>query len=375
VVWTGAREARVSGARVESVFHCARGIEMSLQPFEELLAAGREGYHLWELFRVDEPVALLHYVDVRRIGAGRIYRHWNGRDEVDQRAALVRWCEQHMSRQGLAPASVAEEARSIVERVVAELSERWPEVIAARAAAAALADPLVRWELEQLRSGEHRNDRLRAREPTAQRVSAYERVRPTRAFPEAIYALLDEVVAHPGLKGLTHRGTGDWALLKRGCLEQLRRLGGVPESARNAFPISVLAPWTSTRHNDPFIEPEDWIPALNPYPGWARGINFQFEGYLLHDVYVEDQSCGGACHGWVDSGMNLRGDELTGETILPLAPLVVVGYDDPLRASFRHWLRHPCGWLAGVLAHAKVAAELLLILERHGFVLEAEASE
>jgi hypothetical protein len=365
----------VTVAYVELAFHRGHGIELSLRPFEELLAGGREGLRSWELFRTDGPEALLHYVDARPVRAGPVYHHWNTRLDAELRAALLHWCESHMVPEGITPAAVADEARTIVDRTLAELERRWPEVIAARDAAACLPDPLVAWELELLWAGEHPNDRLRAREPSELRVSAYERVRPTRSFPDAIHDLLDEALAHPGLKGLTHRGSGDWKLLRRGCHEQLRRCGGVPRGDENEFPISVLAPWTGTADNDPYVEAEDWRPSLSPYPAWTRGVRFQFEGFILYDVYVEDENTlGGWDHSVADRRPSIRRNKQTKEASVHQAKLVLAGYDDPLRASFRHWLQHPCGWFAGVLAEGDAASDLLQIVQRHGFVMQAEAT-
>lgn len=342
-------------------FFRGQGISLSFEPLDTLLEASRAGLRLWELFRLEPGGDVLHYVDAHALDSSR-RGHWNGTGDRDTAAAFRRWMDTHLVRADLA------ELANLLDQVFTEADRRWREVEIARAQVRELGDPLVRYELDLLDMHAHPNDKFRERHPRETHVLAHSRLRPVYVIPSEILEVLRTLLSHPAIGGITHRGRGDWNLIRMICEEQARRCGGPPKGDDNAFPCSILAPNLGV-NIDPYVEPEDYFPELDPYPAWCKGIRFQFEGFRLYELFVEDKNVSsGWDHSVVDRRLHFHVDKVTRAPVLHRAKVVLAGYDDPERSSARTWLRHPAGWFAGVWNDCEAAGALLGLLTDRGFV-------
>lgn len=289
---------------------------LDFQPIDHLLAAAREGYRLYELFRLAGPEELIHYVDAV-VESDTPERHawWPPacHAEADTSTLRASVLEPHWFEPP--PELLLHEARALA-------AGRWPDIEAARRECRGSLDELDQAELSLIDAGQHPNDMLlRTAEEPAQ-VQRHFRHWPERRFHPELYRLLETMLRHPDCTGYAQRGRGDLYLLKLACREQRRRGGTASVLDDNPFPVRILG-----RAGGPGYDPDDdRLLSLDPYPAWTRNVRWQFEGLEARGLFFDEGGYGGMSYGEMEQCEPER-DIFA----------IVATYADPLASTARGW--------------------------------------
>ncbi|MBK9494697.1 MAG: hypothetical protein IPO08_09150 [Xanthomonadales bacterium] len=323
-----------------------------------MVEASLSGFRLYELFRLEGPKELIHYVDVEVHVAHRPEVTWwpeawiDGEPPYFWRTPLLAppWFCEHSSVSELHRRWVDS---GLVERSVELSCARWADIEIARARISKSDDPLVRFELALIDAGAHDNDRALLEPNSWPNLTRHFRFRARRLFSDADYTLIEAFLAHPAIDAFTHRGRGDWFVIKLACTEQFRRCGGVPCGSECAFPIRALMPGSGR-------ELFDWDRgrrfSLDERPAWTRGVRFQSEGVEFGGVCLDEGGFGGVPI--AASEQSCAYDEV---------PVLLTPRSCRAEPSPRRWFIRDAGLDIGILP--AVADTFGPVLQRHGWIL------
>ena len=318
-------------------------LRADLSGIEDLLDAGAAGYRLHELFRVDAAAGLLPYVDLVPTSTTPERHAW--------------WPSHLHGTEGPSTCRVNFESRylplpAVFRRAVVEHLHlaSLHAMDAACTVARASADPRTAYEIGLLDADDHPNDRA-LREPVSLHwVQRHFRHSMGSPLGSVVCSVVVDLLALSCMAGLSHRGKGDWSVIRLGCAEQRRRCGGIPESEDCAYPVRVPTSWSG-------FEQHDWDDgfriALSPWPAWTCGVRFQLEGLSPLGLFVDDGTLG-AGHGRLEQRGRLRA-----------CPVIIASYSDSDRSATNRWFGHPDGPMAVV--PAPDARQIEDVLSRHSF--------
>lgn len=301
---------------------------LDFQPIDDLITAAREGFRLYELFRLAGPDELIHYVDVVvESDQPERYLWWSQDFHAQTGASRLRGPMLHPLLIPTPPAEVIEAARK-------QSGQRWPDIEAARAEARASSDRLIVHELALMGADEHPNDLGLRESNISPYLERHFRFVPRRHYSDSAYQLIAELLAHPAIAAFTHRGRGDWPAIKLACAEQARRCGAIPQGESELFPVRVLTSWSGGSCFD--WDDGDRV-SLDPFPAWSRGVRFQFEGLQMEGLFLDEGGFGGQL---------FATDER--EYLRKRVAVVLTDYEGEDKSPLRQWYRHASGLYVGL---------------------------
>lgn len=314
---------------------------LTLQPIDNLIVAARDGFRLYELFRLNGPADLIHYVDIEVVADAPEALSWWPQGMYDEERPQ-RWRTDLESPPWTLFGGDSSEIQSAWARSGADAvapgmaAARWPEIEAARAAARSSSEPFIVFELALIDACEHPNDLLLREAETSNQVCRHFRQQPERRFSADLYRLVEDLLGQPEITAYTQRGRGDLHLLKLACREQFRRGGTLSMFDDNPFPIRILG-----RTGGPSYHPDDdYLVALDPYPAWTRQVRWQFEGLEAQGLFFDEGGYGGMTYGEMEQFEPRRG-----------IGAIIATYPDPLASSERDWTHREDGVIVGLSPH------------------------
>lgn len=307
---------------------------LDFAPIDHLLAAAREGYRLYELYRLCGPEELMHYVDalIESPSAER-YLWWPRACQAETGASTLR-------SPALAPIWFEAPPEALLQQARHQADARWPEIEQARRHCRDSLDELLLWELGLVDANEHPNDVLLRKAGSADGIQRHFRLQVERRFSDDVYRLVEGLLGQPSITGYTQRGHGDLHLLKLACREQRRRGGTLSMFDDNPFPVRILG-----RRGGPSYDPDDdRLVALDPYPAWTGNVRWQYEGLKAQGLFFDEGGYGGMTHGEMEQ-FEPRND-IGG---------IIATYPDPRASTERDWIRRPDGVEVGLLQGTDLA--------------------
>lgn len=319
---------------------------IDMKPIEHLLDSARNGFRLFELFRLTSADQLIEYVDIEFESLVPQQFSWwfhflieeQGASHMRTKITELPWyrswdVDAHASK----PEYVAWEQSGYLLAATKQAASYWPEVEAARACVLAQTEPLIKYEMDLIQRNRHPNDLALKEDNLDRHLSRYFRFHPKQNYPDSFYAMLADALALPQVSAFTHRGRGDWFSIKLACAEQLKRCDGNLDLASDSspFPVRVLAPWTGGG----LFDEDDMRISLDPFPAWTSEVRFQSEGLQSEGLFFDE---GGECVG----GMSYAAKEQKkiNEQIVIMMRTTL----SPERTPLRAWLAHESGVYLGI---------------------------
>ena len=321
-------------------------VRIDMKPIESLLDSARNGFRLFELFRLTSAHQLIEYVDIEFESLVPQQFSWwfhflieeQGASHMRSKITELPWYRSwDVDAYASKPEYVAWEQAGYFLAATKQAASYWPEVEAARAYVLAQTEPLIKYEMDLIQRNRHPNDLALKEDNLDEHLSRYFRFHPTQNYPDSFYAMLADALALPQVSAFTHRGRGDWFSIKLACAELLKRCDGNLEQADNTFPfpVRVLAPWTGGC----LFNEDDMRISLDPFPAWTSEVRFQSEGLQSEGLFFDE---GGECVG----GMSYATKEQKkiNEQIVIMMRTTL----SPERSSLRAWFSHESGIFTGI---------------------------
>lgn len=339
-------------------------MRIDMKPIEHLLDSARNGFRLFELFRLTSAEQLIEYVDVEfESHVPQQFSWWfhflieeQGASHMHSKITELPW-KRPWNEHAFAsnPEYLAWDQGDYLEATTLQAASYWPEVEATRAFVLAQTDPLIKYEMDLIQRREHPNDHALKEDNLSNYLSRYFRFHPEKNYPDRFYALLADALAMPQIAAFTHRGRGDWFSIKLACAEQFKRSAGAlnSEHAYDNFPVRVLAPWSG----DCLFDEDDIRVALNRYPAWTKQIRFQSEGLQTEGLFFDE---GGEYVGG-RSFASAEQKKLDNQRVIMMRTSLA-----PDRTLLRTWLAHESGVFLGI--DKERAFEFEGLIERHGLI-------
>jgi len=316
-------------------------VRLSLDPIDNLIGSARNGFRLYELFRLAVPQDLVHYVDIEVITDTPERHAWwpegSATDERPQRwqtsLSNPPWTlfggDSTTVRTAWNESGLEEQAANIA-------AARWSDVEAAQAEVRAQTSPLSVYELALIDTHQHPNDLALLEENISPYLDRYFRFRPRPHFADSAYPLIADLLAHPAIQVFSHRGRGDWFAIQLACAEQIRRRGDFPTRGSEIFPVRVLSGWSG---NSCFDWDDDMRVSLSSYPAWSAGVRFQYEGIEIAGLFLDD-------HYHTLGATNYASGEK--KQLKPDLLVIVTTYPGPDFSPKRQWFSHESGLHIGI---------------------------
>lgn len=339
-------------------------MRIDMNPIENLLDSARNGFRLFELFRLASAEQLIEYVDIEfESEVPQQFSWWFHFLIEEQGASHMRskitelpwrrpWKENAFASN---PEYLAWDQGGYLVTATEHASSYWPEVEATRAFVLAQTDPLIKYEIDFIQRHEHPNDHALKEDNLSTYLNRYFRFHPKKNYPDSFYVLLTDALAMPQVAAFTHRGRGDWFSIKLACAEQFKRSAGAinSEHADDNFPVRVLAPWSGGC----LFDEDDIRVALNRFPAWTEHVRFQSEGLQTEGLFFDE------------GGESVGGQSFAAAEQKKLNERIVIMMRidlSPERTSFRMWLAHESGVFLGI--DKERAIEFVGLIERHGLI-------
>ena len=337
-------------------------MRIDMKPIEHLLDSARNGFRLFELFRLTSAEQLIEYVDVEfESHVPQQFSWWlpflieeQGPSRMRTKIPDLPW-RRPWNEHAPDPEYLAWDQGDYLAAIILQAASYWPEVEATRAFVLALTDPLIKYEMDLIQRREHPNDQALKEDNLSNYLSRYFRFHPKKNYHDSFYAMLADALAMSQIAAFTHRGRGDWFSIKLACAEQFKRSAGalISEHAYDNFPVRVLAPWSGGC----LFDKDDIRVALNRFPAWTKQVRFQSEGLQTEGLFFDEggQSVGGQSFAAAEQ-------KKLNERIVIMMRIDL----SPKRTPFRMWLAHESGVFLGI--DKERAIEFDGLIERHGLI-------
>lgn len=261
-------------------------VTLSAEALEELIADGRRGWRVYELALIERPGDVWDYVRVAPQAVPERLRERIDRARVVAAAATLPGQPAQAWPEGQLPFCAFDEMFQPIWAWDPEALDEawrggWPASYAVRLHALArdslselsTSDPLIAYELRQIRERCHPWDRLSRSNALGRTRDSFHAPKPDR-HTDGFYLELARLLGDPELVSVACRGQGDWRLLRLLCGEQRRRMEATGHPAQHSLFIGVSG---------------DYDPAVG---GWGCEVLWFSEGLSHGDLLIEDRPNG-----------------------------------------------------------------------------------